>query len=1061
MTQADVDAGVVDNTATVTGTDPNDTEVEATDTDSVPIPAQPVLSLDKQAGIPSGNTAGDTIDYTFLVENTGNVTLTGITVDDPLVGTVDCPVTTLAPTESTTCTATYTLTQTDVDAGHVANTATVTGTDPNDTDVDATDSTDTPIPAGPAISLDKQSAAPSGNNAGDTVDYTFVVENTGNVTLTDITVDDPKVGTVDCLVTTLAPTESTTCTATYTLTQADVDAGVVDNTATVTGTDPQDTDVDATDTDSVPIPAEPTINLDKQAGMPSGNNVGDTIDYTFLVTNTGNVTLTGITVDDPKVGTVDCPVTTLAPTESTTCTATYTLTQADVDAGVVDNTATVTGTDPNDTDVDATDTDSVPITAAPAISLDKQAAAPSGNTAGDTVDYTFVVENTGNVTLTDITVDDPLVGAVDCLVTTLAPTESTTCTATYTLTQADVDAGVVDNTATVTGTDPQDTDVDATDTESVDVPASPAISLDKQAAAPSGNTAGDTIDYTFLVTNTGNVTLTGITVDDPKVGTVDCPVTTLAPTESTTCTATYTLTQADVDAGVVDNTATVTGTDPNDTDVDATDTDSVPITAAPAISLDKQAAAPSGNTAGDTVDYTFVVENTGNVTLTDITVDDPLVGAVDCPVTTLAPTESTTCTATYTLTQTDVDAGHVANTATVTGTDPHDTDVDATDSTDTPIPAGPAITLDKEAGVPSGSLVGDTIEYTFLVANTGNVTLTGIVVDDPLVGTVDCPTTTLAPGEQTTCTATYTLAQDDVDAGVVDNTATVTGTDPNDTDVTSTDSTSTTIEQTPAIDLVKEAAAVGDEAGEAIGYTFTVTNTGNVTLTDITVDDPLVGAVDCLVTTLAPTESVTCTATYTLTQADVDAGEVENTATTSGLPPATATNPDPEPVTDVDTVVTPIDQNPSIELVKSADTSSPVTVGDEIVFSFEVTNNGNVTLTQVKVKDPMVGTVTCPQTTLVPGESMSCTAEPYSVTAQDVRDGEVVNVATATATGGGGARVTSRDEVVIETRTSGTGGGLPDTGNPVDPIVPWLALGMLGAGGALILGGRRRKEREG
>ena len=229
---------------------------------------------------------------------------------------------------------------------------------------------------------------------------------------------------------------------------------------------------------------------------------------------------------------------------------------------------------------------------------------------------------------------------MDCPVTTLAPTESTTCTATYTLTQADVDAGHVANTATVTGTDPNDTDVDASDSTDTPIPAGPSISLDKQAGTPTGNTAGDTVDYSFVVTNTGNVTLTGITVDDPLVGAVDCPVTTLAPTESTTCTATYTLTQADVDAGVVDNTATVTGTDPNDTEVEATDTDSVSITAAPAITLDKQASAPSGNTAGDTVDYSFVVENTGNVTLTGITVDDPLVGAVDCPVTTLAPAES-------------------------------------------------------------------------------------------------------------------------------------------------------------------------------------------------------------------------------------------------------------------------------------------------------------------------------------------------------------------------------------------------------------------------------------
>ena len=64
------------------------------------------------------------------------------------------------------------------------------------------------------------------------------------------------------------------------------------------------------------------------------------------------------------------------------------------------------------------------------------------------------------------------------------------------------------------------------------------------------------------MTNEGNVTLTGHVVSDPMVGTVSCPLTTLAPAASTTCTATYTLTQADVDTGAVNNTATATGTTP-------------------------------------------------------------------------------------------------------------------------------------------------------------------------------------------------------------------------------------------------------------------------------------------------------------------------------------------------------------------------------------------------------------------------------------------------------------------------------------------------------------------
>ncbi|MEZ5191692.1 MAG: hypothetical protein R2734_03685 [Nocardioides sp.] len=103
----------------------------------------------------------------------------------------------------------------------------------------------------------------------------------------------------------------------------------------------------ATDSTSTPIPPDPSIALDKQAGTPTGNAAGDTIDYTFVVTNTGNVTLDPVTVDDPKVGPVACPSGPLAPGDSVTCgPATYTLTQADVDAGHVANTATATAPTP-------------------------------------------------------------------------------------------------------------------------------------------------------------------------------------------------------------------------------------------------------------------------------------------------------------------------------------------------------------------------------------------------------------------------------------------------------------------------------------------------------------------------------------------------------------------------------------------------------------------------------------------------------------------------------------------------------------------------------------------
>ena len=175
--------------------------------------------------------------------------------------------------------------------------------------------------------------------------------------------------------------------------------GSVDNTATATGADPNGT-ATSTDTDSVPIAGRGGSGdrvWPSRRALPTGNGAGDTVDYGFVVTNTGNVTLTGISDRRPDGGRGRLPGDHAGPGESTTCTATYTLTQADVDAGVVDNTATVTGTDPNGTEVDRDRHRPVPIPAPP-ISLAKSGTL-NGNAAGDTVDYEFVVTNTGNVTL--------------------------------------------------------------------------------------------------------------------------------------------------------------------------------------------------------------------------------------------------------------------------------------------------------------------------------------------------------------------------------------------------------------------------------------------------------------------------------------------------------------------------------------------------------------------------------------------------------------------------------------------------------------------------------------
>ena len=154
-----------------------------------------------------------------------------------------------------------------------------------------------------------------------------------------------------------------------------------------------------------------------------------------------------------------------------------------------------------------------------------------------------------------------------------------------------------------------------------------------------------------------------------------------------------------------------------------------------------------------------------------------------------------TCTATYIVTQTDIDAGQVMNTATATGISPAGQSITSAPSSATvsAVP-GPAITVVKSATPSSFAAAGTTIHYSFLVTNTGNVTLSSVQVTDtdlPGLSAITCPDASLAPAGSQTCTATYDTTQADVDAGSVTNTATAQGTPPNGPPVTSPPSTVT------------------------------------------------------------------------------------------------------------------------------------------------------------------------------------------------------------------------------------------------------------------------------
>lgn len=201
--------------------------------------------------------------------------------------------------------------------------------------------------------------------------------------------------------------------------------------------------------------------------------------------------------------------------------------------GDIDNTASVTSaeiTTPRTSSVE------VPLTQSPELTLTKTGTlndddGTTGVSAGDTIDYSFNVENTGNVTITNITLSDTLLTGLTCnSIGSLAPGANAdfTCTAgaSYTVMQSDINTGSRDNTATATGKDPGNTDVSDDDTESKTLAQNPLIGLAKRLVSVTRVGSG-IFDVTFElnVENYGNVTLSNVQVTDSLTTAFPAPTT--------------------------------------------------------------------------------------------------------------------------------------------------------------------------------------------------------------------------------------------------------------------------------------------------------------------------------------------------------------------------------------------------------------------------------------------------------------------------------------------------------------------------------------------------------
>ncbi|HKV08037.1 MAG TPA: hypothetical protein VJ725_07875, partial [Thermoanaerobaculia bacterium] len=330
----------------------------------------------------------------------------------------------------------------------------------------------------------------------------------------------------------------------------------------------------------------------------------------------------------------------------------------------------------------------------------------------------------------------------------------------------------------------------------------------------------------------------------------------------------------------------------------------------------------------------------------------------------------------------------------------------------------------QDADVPPGPvlLAGDPVTWTYQVTNTGSRDLTNVVVTDDQGVTVTCPATTLLAGESMICTGNGTAQE-----GQYVNVGTVTAELPNGSQVEDSDPSHYFGQVQAAVDLEKATNGVDADTapgpflpvGAAVLWTYTVTNIGADTLTDVTVTDDQGVAVACPKTTLLAGESMTCTGNGT-----AQPGQYANVGTVTASLPDESTAGDSDPSHYFGQVL-------SLEkATNGVDADLPpgpvLPVGSPVSWTYEVANPGPGTVTNLAVTDDQGVVVTCPGTVLAAGESMTCTG---NGTAQA---GQYANVGTATGQLPGGATISASDpshylgqSLTLEKSTNGQDADLP------------------------------------
>ena len=657
---------------------------------------------------------------------------------------------------------------------------------------------------------------------GDIINYTISLDNTGLLDLTGVTLSDSIIPTANLVLVSgdinndaiLNGDEIWVFGASYAVTQEDINThgsgdGDIDNTVTVTTNELSP----LSDSVEVPIILAPEFIVSKTVNKASITEPG-TLDYEVKVSNTGNLPLTGVslvdTLPDGTNGSLIGPindtgtVAVLDVGENWIYTLNYTTTQADVDDGSplvnsVSVTTLETGTDSQ------TDSAQTSILRTPSMVVEKIVDIANINTP-TTLGYTITVENTGNVTLNNVQSVDVLPdGELDVLVSpagdegianALDVGETWTYSTSYSASQSDIDAAT-DLVNSVEFTTDETGVTSVGDTATTSVISQPSMTVVKEVDTAALSEPG-TVSYTIAVSNDGNISLSNVLPIDALPDGTDATLTgplsdvglagQLDVGEVWEYTTEYAVSQAEIDIGATRiNTVAVTSDQTGDQAFG--DTAQTTLTQSPAFSVVKNVNTNSIIEPG-VLNYEIQIENSGNVSLSDIVVTDTMpdgeVVIVTGPVADVGDdgildvNETWTYLAQYSVTQADINTGMaLTNSVSVSTTQAGSLTATAITS----VSQQPSIDIVKTSQTENYTTVGDLVKYLFSVTNNGNVLLNDIEVNDPIVdaGSISCVAPipfSLAPAQQTTCEATLTVSAAEISATQVLNTASASGTDP-------------------------------------------------------------------------------------------------------------------------------------------------------------------------------------------------------------------------------------------------------------------------------------------